>query len=248
MNLNPLGWIRQTLGVEAPPPPPKRVNPAIQRKIEASANSDESQEVRLQRMVKKQELDIGGLQEEIRELNDDSVKLVQRSRDPKVPVVERNQCVAEAKAKLTECARKKAELETVSKKLTNLRGQLSVMQTANSNLEHALLVQQGADELESTVAAMDDLNVENAIDRLQDAASEVHHHTSLFTQDMGLSGHDTVVLEDQVDEELAALMREQHDDQMDSLLSQLKVAPTTPTPLPPAQPDSAAAVAALEKN
>jgi hypothetical protein len=68
---------------------------------------------------------------------------------------------------------------------------------------------------------------------------------------MGLSGHDTVVLEDQVDEELAALMREQHDDQMDSLLSQLKVAPTTAaTPLLPAQPDSTAVAtaAALEKN
>lgn len=217
---DPLGWIRQTLGVEAPAPPPKRVNPAIQRKLEAASKSEESQEVRLQRMVRKQELEIGGLQEEIKELNDESVVLVKQSRDPTIPVNVRNQHVADAKAKLTECARKRAELDTLSKKLVNLKGQLSVMQTANANLEHALLIQQGADELESTVAAMEELQVEGSVGRLKDAAEEVHHHSSLFTSDMGLAGitQDSLVIENQVDEELDALMREQHDEQMDALL------------------------------
>lgn len=230
-----LGWIRQTLGVEAPPAPPKRVNPAIQRKLDAAASSEESQEVRLQRMVRKQEIEIGGLQEEIKELNEESVALVKKSRDPSVPVNIRNQCVADAKVKLTDCAKKRAEMDTLSKKLVNLKGQLSVMQTANANLEHALLLQQGADELESTVAAMGDLQVEDSVDRLQEAAAEVHHHNALFTSDMGLAGpgQDSVLIEDQVDEELAALMREQHDEQMDALLGTAGVVPdTVPVALP----------------
>lgn len=228
-----LGWVRQAIGVEAPPPPPKRVNPAVQRKLEASAKSEESQEVRLQRMVRKQELDIGGLQEEIKELNDESVALVKQSRDPNVPINVRNQCVADAKVKLTECARKRAEIEQLSKKLVNLKGQLSVMQTANANLEHALLIQQGADELESTVAAMEELQVEDSVDRLKDAAEEVHQHSALLTSDMGLGGitQDSTVIEFQVDAELDALMREQHDEQMDALLlgtAGLKVPAGTP--------------------
>lgn len=227
-----LGWVRQAIGVEAPPPSStKRVNPAVQRKLEASAKSEESQEVRLQRMVRKQELEIGGLQEEIKELNDESVALVKQSRDPNVPINVRNQCVADAKAKLTECARKRAEIDQLSKKLVNLKGQLSVMQTANANLEHALLIQQGADELESTVAAMEELQVEDSVDRLKDAAEEVHQHSALLTSDMGLGGQDSAVIEFQVDEELDALMREQHDEQMDALLlgtAGLKVPAGTP--------------------
>lgn len=225
-----LGWIRQAVGVEAAPvaAPQKRVNPAIQRKLDASATSQESQEVRLQRMVRKQELDIGGLREEIDELNKEAVTLVKQSRDPTVPVNVRKQHEAEAKAKMTECAKKRVELETASKKLTNLKGQLAVMQTANANLEHALLIQQGADELESTVAAMEDLKVEDSVDRLKDAADEVHAHTAILTADMGLGGPslDTVIIEDQVDEELAAMMREQHDAEMDALLGTM----TTPVP------------------
>ncbi|MEO6077233.1 MAG: hypothetical protein ABIP54_00415 [Candidatus Andersenbacteria bacterium] len=223
---DPLGWIRQTLGVEAPPPAPKRVNPAIQRKLYSAAASEESQEVRLQRMVRKQEVEMGGLEEEIKELNDESAALVKKSRDPSVPVTIRNQCVANAKTKLTECAKKRAEMQGLSKKLVNLKGQLSVMQTANANLEHALLIQQGADELESTVVAMNGLEVEESVSRLQDAAAEVHEHNALLTEDMGLAGpgHDTVIIESQVDDELEALMREQHDEQMDALLGQLAMA------------------------
>jgi hypothetical protein len=180
-------------------------------------------------MVRKQELEMGGLQEETKELNEESVALVKQSRDPGVPVTLRNQCVASAKTKLTECAKKRAEMETLSKKLANLKGQLSVMQTANANLEHALLIQQGADELESTVAAMNGLEVEESVDRLKDAAAEVHEHSALFTQDMGLAGpgHDAVIIESQVDDELEALMREQHDEQMDTLLRTAGIVPTT---------------------
>ena len=95
-----LGWIRQAVGVEAAPvaAPQKRVNPAIQRKLDASATSQESQEVRLQRMVRKQELDIGGLREEIDELNQEALALVKQSAGPDVPLLVRKQHEAEAKA------------------------------------------------------------------------------------------------------------------------------------------------------
>jgi hypothetical protein len=218
---DPLGWIRQAIGVEKPPPPPKRENPAIQRKLESFAKSEESQEVRLQRMVRKQELDMGGLHEEIDELNKEAKALVDKSKNPNVPVNVRNQCTADARAKLTECAKKRAELDTLSKKLVNLKGQLSIMQTANSNLEHALLIQQGADELESTVAAMEGLQVEDSVDRLKDAAAEVHQHSAVLTADMGLAGiaQDPLVIEEQVEAELAAMMQGEHDEQMDALLA-----------------------------
>lgn len=234
---DPLGWIRQSLGVEAPPPPPKKVNPVIQKKLDSAAASDESQEVRLQRMVRAQELKLDGLQDEIKELNEEAAHLVKQSRDPALAVNMRSQCVAEAKIKLTECAKRKSEADMASKKLHNIRGQLAVMQTANSNLEHALLLQQGADELESTVVAMEDLKVEDSVDRLKDAAEEVHNHTSLLTADMGLAGHEvsSIMLDDQVDEELAALMREQHDAQLDALLAGTSVPTAVPAVSKPSQ-------------
>lgn len=244
-----LTWMRYQLGVVPAPEEKKKPSAAVERKLaaaNASADAGESQEVRLQRMVTAQQVKLEGVREEIAEYNAESVALVKRAQDPKTPPNVRAQCVADAKVILTKCAEKRQELDTAEKKLHNLRGQLSVLQTASSNLEHAILIQQGADELEATMAAMETLQIEDNVDRLRDAAATVQDHNALLTEDMGLSGNPMAgaAQEYLIDEELDALMRAQHDTELDALLGQI---PQTPTPTAP-QPSSAPGLVAQSGN
>lgn len=236
-----LNWVRYYAGAGPNPAAnaPKARPAAVERKLaaaKAAQDSGESQEVYLQRVLSSQEIKLGVLRDEIKDLNEKAVTLVQQSRDPKLKPLQQAQLVAEAKVALAECAERRHELAAGEKKAHNLRGQLSVLQTANSNIDHALLVRQGADELEATMAAMEELNVEDNVVRLQGAAAEVHEHSALLGQDMGLSGNPMAgeAQDYLIDEELEALMRAQHDDQMDALLGQMH-----------APPGPAAAVAAV---
>jgi chromosome segregation ATPase len=230
-----LGWARYYAG--AGPNPASlngrnnsRPSAIAQQKIAAARtaeDSGESQEVRLQRLLGAQEIKLEALRDEISDLNAEAVTLVKQSQDPQVKPPQRNQMVADAKVALAKCAERRSELAAGEKKVHNLRGQLSVLQTANANMDHAILIQQGADELEGTMAAMEQLNVEDNVDRLRDAAATVHEHSALLGEDMGLSGNPMAgaAQEYLVDEELEALMRAQHDDQMDALLGQMHAAP-----------------------
>jgi len=237
-----LTWARVQMGVVAPPAPqgPKRPA-AVERKLAAAQSAEESgesQEVRLQILLHAQEVKLEALREEIKDLNLESVALVQQAQHPKTKPNERAVLVADAKTKLSICAERRAELAAGEKKMHNLRGQLSVLQTANANFDHAILIQQGANELEGTVAAMQELQVEDNVDRLRDAAAEVHNHSAILGEDMGLSGNPMAgaAQEYLVDEELEALMRAQHDEQMDALLGQMH-------PTPSGVPAGASAVA-----
>lgn len=240
-----MNWARQLFNVTAPAPPPRRSNPAVERKLAAAKATppEESQEVRLQSEVRIREVKLGGIRDEIKELDTDAANLVRLARDPKCPSNKRAQYTSEAKDKLRMAAEKRHLATMKEKELHNLRGQLSVMQTANSNLDHAILLQQGADELESTVAATEALQVEDSVERLQEAAATVHEHSELFTGDMGLSGNPMSGLaqEYEVDEELERLMRDAHDESMDALLAEMHSPPQGATvasgdPRPPSGP------------
>lgn len=229
-----LGWARYYAGAGPNPaaaPSNRTSRPSVvaQQKIAAAEASEESQEVRLQRLLGAQEVKLEALRDEISDLNAEAVTLVKQSQDPTVKPPQRNQLVADAKVALAKCAERRSELAAGEKKVHNLRGQLSVLQTANANMDHAILIRQGADELEGTMAAMEQLNVEDNVDRLRDAAAAVHEHSALLGEDMGLSGNPMAgVAQDYlVDEELEALMRAQHDDQMDALLGQMTPAPSS---------------------
>lgn len=234
-----LNWMRYYAGAGPNPAAaaggqkPRSV--AVERKLAAAKvaeDTGESQEVRLQRLLGAQEVKLNALRDEIEDLNAEAVTLVQQSRDPKLKPLQQAQLVADAKVALSKCAERRHELAAGEKKMHNLRGQLSVIQTANSNIDHAILVQQGANELEGTMAAMEELNVADNVDRLRDAAAMVHEHSDLLGQDMGLSGNPMAgtAQEYLVDEELEALMRAQHDDQMDALLGQMHAPPTAAKP------------------
>lgn len=231
-----MDWLRQAIGVSAPPPPPKRVNPTVERKLaRAQQQPEESSEVQLQRRVRADEAKLKCMQDEITDLRKEAAGLVRASRDPKCPANLRVQHQQKAKELLAAALDKDHLAANKAKALHNLRGQLSVMQTANSNLDHALLVKQGADELESIVEATASLNVEDDVDRLRDAAATAHEHNALFAEDMGLSGNPMAGLaqEQMVDEELEALMRDQHDEDMDALLGEMHANPALLVPTQP---------------
>ena len=205
---------------------------AVERKLaaaRAAEESGESQEVVLQRNLNSQQVKNDALEEEIKDLTAESKALVLQIKDPKVNPKERAVLTERAKSVLKQCAERNHELETGKKRAHNLQGQLSVFQTANANVDHALLVQQGANELESIVAVMEELNVEDNVDRLRDAASQVHEHSNILGSDMGLSGNPMAgeAQDYLVDEELEALIRAQHDNDMDALLGQIQPTPAT---------------------
>jgi hypothetical protein len=227
------------MGVISPDAAPKARPAAVERKLAAAkaAQSDPnvSQEVQLQTLLTVQEVKLDALRDEIADLSKESAALVQQAQHPQTKPTDRAILIADAKTALAKCAERRAELAAGEKKLHNLRGQLSVLQTANSNFDHALLLQQGANELEGTVAAMEELQVEDSVDRLRDAASTVHEHSALLGEDMGLSGNPMAgaAQEYLVDEELEALMRAQHDEQMDALLGQMHPVPAGHAPPQP---------------
>jgi hypothetical protein len=76
-----------------------------------------------------------------------------------------------------------------------LQQQQGLHRQADDNLNHAVLLRAGADQLTAATAAMEELRVEDAVDQLQDAAGLVQDHSALLTTP--LLPVDTVAIDDE---------------------------------------------------
>jgi len=148
-----MDWFRQAIGVSAPKPPPKKPNAAVERRLARAP--EESTEVALQRRVRADELKLAALNDEIKDLKAEGAQHVRNARDPKCAPNMRAQYTEQAKTALKTASERQVQADNLAKKLHNTRGQLAVMQTANSNLDQALLIKQGADELEISMKTVE---------------------------------------------------------------------------------------------
>jgi TolA-binding protein len=146
---------------------PKKPNAVLARKKQAAQERPHHE--RLALSVKAQQLQIGQLQEEVDDLND-KIKLSVDANDR-----------ASAGAHLLERKRIQTDIEMRKKKLANTRGQLHQIEMANANIEQALLTREGADELNSAVEAMETIDLDGAVDDMQDAAKTVDEHNERLT-------------------------------------------------------------------
>jgi hypothetical protein len=196
---------------------PKKPNAVLARKKQAAQERPHHE--RLALSVKAQQLQIGQLQEEVDDLND-KIKLSVDANDR-----------ASAGAHLLERKRIQTDIEMRKKKLANTRGQLHQIEMANANIEQALLTREGADELNSAVEAMETIDLDGAVDDMQDAAKTVDEHNERLTESIFGSPDPS-----EVDSELDAIMGTRMPD-----------APTT-TPVVPTRVPAAAAAKKQEST
>lgn len=103
------------------------------------------------------------------------------------------------------------ELGALRARRTQLRSQLALHQTAEQNVSHAMLLRDGASELESITAAVNTLNVEDTTDRIRDAAADVQDHAQLLTADdiFASAGGANVLDDDALEQQWQQLRAEQ---------------------------------------
>ncbi len=182
--------IRGLLGIAAPQPVhKKKANTILERKKQAAQERPHHERLKL--AITTQTLQIGQLQEDVDELNE-KIQLAAAANDRRSAGVH----IAERK-------RIQLDIDTRQKKLANTRAQLQAIETANANLEQGLLMREGADELKSAVEAMDTIDLNGAVDDMQEAASMVNEHNDRLTDPIFGGGEE---LADEVNAELDAVM------------------------------------------
>jgi len=140
-----------------------------------------------------------------------------------------------------------ARIRTHQAKLDNLRTQRSVTNNATANIEQALLVQQGADELASANAAMEQLDVAAAVDRLADAASEMRVHDDLLATPM-FGDVQPLVDEDDIQAEMDAIRAAREEQQDREAAARMMGAPDAPSTTPAVATAAAAAATAVKSD
>jgi hypothetical protein len=73
------------------------------------------------------------------------------------------------------------ETKAIVLKLNNQRAQLKLHQDAESNIDMAITMRAGADELSSATAVMEGLQVEDTMETLREAADQVGEHSRILS-------------------------------------------------------------------
>lgn len=93
------------------------------------------------------------------------------------------------------------EVQKLQGKLKAAQDQMRLHETAQGNLQHALIIQEGAAELKQATEAMDTLNLEDHIDSIQDAAGQIEQHDALLTTSFIPATAAELELQDQLGDE-----------------------------------------------
>lgn len=99
------------------------------------------------------------------------------------------------------------ETKTINALLINQRAQLRKHQEAQSNIDMAITMRAGAEELSAANAAMEELDVEDTMETLRDAASTVNQHSRILAEPIVSSTRSPHQLD--VDQEWQALIAQQ---------------------------------------
>ncbi len=209
-----MDWVRYQLGITEAPKAAKKPHAALERHMSDTTPHDQrtaNLELAMTRQVGMLNAQLADLQETIAASPAGSAAMRQALVD---------------KQRVTK------ELVAAQNKLANVRAQRNVTTTAAANIEHALLVKQGADELESIQTAMEQLDTESDVDRIREAADELKaHDDTLATPIFG-----DVVDDDDVEAQMAAIQAEREEREAAERLLGASAPPqgaqTTPTRVP----------------
>lgn len=176
-------------------------NPVLERRrAAASAPEAESFDNRAAAFARAQNLKMRQLEHEINKVNQSIEENKQRGNWNAV------------KLHLEKKKMLEKDLNVMQMKHKNIVAQQSAIQTAHSNLEQGLLVEQGANELSSAVSAMNEINLDDAVDKMQDAAGEMQEHNHRLTEPL-LGFGDAMVDAEEVDEEVERMRRQFEEEQ-----------------------------------
>jgi hypothetical protein len=219
-----MDWLRSAIGV-APTNNRSNSRPAPNATLERARarEGEKPHHERLASLVRAQSLQMQAMREEYADLggHQDIMRANVQSAIARGDKQEAGRLLRESKKIELERAKLQAEMEMHEKKLANTRAQQQVLSTANANIEQALLMQSGAQELQSATQAMEEIDLAGAMDSIQDAAGLVRDHDQMLTEPIlgGGVGQDTID-DDEVQEELRRLMDAHADEKLSGILGQ----------------------------
>lgn len=197
-----MDWLRSAIGISAPAPAP----------VVASKKSAVPHEERAEKFARAQALRIRMLQAELKDTESETQRAVDAGDR------------AGAKRHLLRTRQLRAELTTLQQKHDNMTQTRNAISTANSNLAQGKLVKEGADELEAAVAAMEEIKLDEAIDKLQDNAAMVREHDSRLSEPIF---GDTNYEEEDIDDEMDRLMQQKQEEKAAAASAKLPDIPST---------------------
>jgi ribosomal protein L17 len=112
-----------------------------------------------------------------------------------------------AQVKLTRAKELETELVSDRGKLKNLEMQQKKIDSAHSNLNQALLVDESAAELENIASAFEGIDLETAVDRVAEASHTLDTHDDLLSTPM-FNGAAQIIDPDEVEADLAQMEAE----------------------------------------
>jgi len=213
-----MDWLRSAIGIApATSSSSQKPNATLERYRNDTSMSHEE---RSEKFARAQLMRIDMLKEELRD----------EEADAKVAVARKDRVAAQQH--LMRAKKVRSELQTLQKKHDNMRQTQGAIQNANSNVAQGVLVQQGAAELENAVNALEEIDLDAAVDALQEAAGMMEEHDTRLTEPIFSNGG--IVDEYEVDEELDRMLQEQEErDAIEATASLPDVhAPVTPDVAP----------------
>lgn len=185
-----MDWLRGAIGIAPPPPSSAKSNAVLERHRREAEKVPHDE--RAEKFARAQALRIRMLNSE---LNDEE-------REARA-AVERGDRSA-AQRHLVRSRQLRSEVGVLQQKYDNMTQTRNAIGTANANLAQGMLVKEGAVELEQAVSAMEQIDLDEAIDKLQDGAAMLREHDLRLAEPL-------FVAEDDAEEELERLMREKQE-------------------------------------
>lgn len=188
-----MDYFRQAIGLApARTQSTAAVPPVLQRKL--AQNKQQTPEERLQLKIKTQQLQADQKREEISDLDAQCREAV-AARDKH-----------KAASLLTKKKQVEGELRRLEGMLNTNRAQIGIRAQAEDNLDQALLLQDAAPELKDLAEATEAINVDDAVDQIQDAAQMIEQQSERMSEPLLVGAAD---LESQVQDEVDAMIAQQ---------------------------------------
>ena len=190
-----MDWLRSAIGIQtASPHATAKPNSTLERYRRDAEHT--THEERSEKFARAQMMRMQMLKEELKD----------EEADVKAAVARKDR--AAAQHHLTRAKKVRLELQTLQKKHDNMMQTQGAIQNAQSNVAQGLLVQESASELESAVNALEEIDLDSAVDTLQDSVAIMEDHDTRLTEPIFGSNVD---VEYEVDDELDRLMQEQEE-------------------------------------
>ena len=208
-----MDWFRSAIGISSTPSSGSSGSTSSIVNQRRAAASERPLHERLHSLEKTHRLQYDSLQEEYEEVK--AVEL-QADRDMKesAAIGDRGSAanhMAKRNSHRIELAKIQDEMVTTNGKLQNVRAQIAAMQTANANVDQAISIQDTAAVLKETTEAVEAIDLQGAVDDIQDSAKTMQEHDKLLTTPIFATGKvKTTVARTEAEAELDRLMR-QHD-------------------------------------